>query len=40
MIKEETIKKLDNLKIGEEYMNGSTTTEIQKKYGISWNTLH
>lgn len=40
MIKEETIKKLDDLKIGEEYMNGSTTTEIQKKYGISWNTLH
>ena len=40
MIKEETIKRLDNLKIGEEYMNGSTTTEIQKKYGISWNTLH
>lgn len=40
MIKEETIRRLDDLKIGEEYMNGSTTTEIQKKYSISWNTLH
>lgn len=40
MIKEETIRRLDDLKIGEEYINGSTTTEIQKKYGISWNTLH
>ena len=30
MIKEETIKRLDNLKIGEEYMKGSTTTELQK----------
>ena len=40
MITEETIKKLDDLKIGEEYINGSTTTEIQKKYSISWNTLH
>ena len=40
MITEETIKKLDGLKIEEEYINGSTTTEIQKKYSISWNTLH
>ncbi len=40
MITEETIKKLDDLKIEEEYINGSTTTEIQKKYSISWNTLH
>lgn len=40
MITEETIKKLDDLKIGEEYLNGKSTTEIQKEYKISWNTLH
>ena len=40
MITEETTKKLDDLKIGEKYLNGKSTTEIQKEYKISWNTLH
>lgn len=40
MIKEDTIEKLDALKVDEEYLNGSTMAEIQNKYGISWHILH
>lgn len=40
MITEETIERLDNLRIGEQYVEGKSTTELQKEYKLSWNTLH
>lgn len=40
MITDETIERLDNLRIGEQYVEGKSTTELQKEYKFSWNTLH
>lgn len=40
MITDKTVEKLDSLNIGQEYLDGATTTEIQEKYHIGWNTLH
>lgn len=37
---ERTIKKFEKLRIGEQYVEGKTTTELQKEYHISYRALH
>ena len=39
MITEETIKKLDDLKIDELYQNGASTAELRKEFHLAYNTL-
>lgn len=40
MIKEETIKRYDELGIDKKYLEGMSSTEIYKTFKISWNQLH
>ena len=40
MIKEETIRRYDELEIDKKYQEGMSTTEICKTFKISWNQLH
>lgn len=39
MITEETVKKLDSMRVGDLYVQGASCTELSRQFKVSTNTL-